>query len=330
MVRPRGHDLTIYRSKPRITPTLITVKMVPMFMSQLWNLVPTIMVLSGLLIAIWWLRRNQAGEEATLNARQMLGPMGLEAAIGGLLLLWLVPWGLIVVLPFMVGLSALSPAGRADWSEHKKARLTLIVCLIGMVLLAGFVPVAQPIAPEAWGEPLIKENPNAPPYPSSEQYTWLMLPDDAGFDVEIVQSISMRLPYQYGPIGAPSSALDLSALFGMEQGRLRQAIELLDQQTPGPSLDPDEMDMVLINTQDKHSYISTSAKVDEQVEIRVFELRSLLSTSEDGTRVGEVLCVAKANLGGELQMLVVVRPVLHPGLASDRYAESLVLEWLAA
>ena len=64
--------------------------------------------------------------------------------------------------------------------------------------------------------------------------------------------------------------------------------------------------------------------------MRIYELRSLLSTSEDGTRVGEVLCVAKANFGGELQLLVIVRPLLHPGLSSDRYAESLVLEWLAA
>jgi hypothetical protein len=304
--------------------------MVPMFMSQLWNLVPTIMVLSGLLIAIWWLRRDQAGVEAPPNARQMLGPMGLEAAIGGLLLLWLVPWGLIVVLPFMVGLSALSPAGRADWSEHKKARLTLIVCLIGMVVLAGFVPVAQPVAPEAWGEPLLKENPNAPIYPASQQYTWLMLPEEAGFEVEIVQSISMRLPYQYGTWGAPSTALDLASWFGMETDRMRQAIELLDQQTAGPTLDPDEISMININLPETHTFISTTKDVNEEVEVRVFELRSLLSTSEDGTRVGEVLCVAKASLGGELQLLVIVRPILHPGLSSDRFAESLVIEWLSS
>ena len=64
------------------------------------------------------------------------------------------------------------------------------------------------------------------------------------------------------------------------------------------------------------------------MDVRVFELRSLLSTTEEGTRVGEVLCVAKANFGGELQMLIVVRPILHPGLSSDRFAESLVIEWL--
>lgn len=297
-------------------------------MSQLWNLVPTVLVIIGLLISTWWLRRGLDADDTNREVRSLLGPFGLEAVFVGLLLLWIVPWGLFVVLPILLAVSALSPAGREDWREHRKPRVTLCVCLITMILVGGVVPVAQPVAPEAWGEPLLKENPNAPIYPSSEQYTWLMLPDGAGFDVEIVQSISMRLPYQYGGFGAASSALDLSAFLGMEQGRMRQAIELLDQQTAGPTLDPDEMNLVIVSTEETHRYKSSTAGVDERVDVRVFELRSLLSTTEEGTRVGEVLCVAKANFGGELQMLIVVRPILHPGLSSDRFAEALVLEWL--
>jgi len=202
--------------------------------------------------------------------------------------------------------------------------------VVAMIVLGGCVPVQEPVAPESWGEPLLKENPNAPIYPASQQYTWLMLPEEAGFEVEIVQSISMRLPYQYGAWGAPSTALDLASWFGMETDRMRQAIELLDQQTAGPTLDPDEISMININLPDTHTFISTTKGVNEEVEVRVFELRSLLSTSEDGTRVGEVLCVAKASLGGELQLLVIVRPRLHPGLSSDRFAESLVIEWLSS
>jgi hypothetical protein len=298
-------------------------------MSQLWNLVPSLLVFFGVLMTVWWLRRGLDKQDATRNIRPLLGPYGLEAVIGGFLLLWVVPWGVFIVLPALLLVSALSPAGREDWRIHRRARVTLSTCLITMILLGGLVPVGQPIAPAAWGEPLLQENPNAPVYPASEQYTWLMLPEKAGFDVEIVQSISMRLPYQYGTIGASSSALDVSQLFGMENGRMRQAIELLDQQITGASLDPDEMDLKAASTEESHRYISTALGVDERVEVRVFELRSLLSTSSDGTQVGEVLCVAKANLGGELQMLIVVRPILHPGLSSDRFAESLVLDWLA-
>ena len=299
-------------------------------MSQLWNLVPTILVLAGLWIAVWWLRRPLDGEDPQRSIRLLLGPLGIHAAVAGILLLWLIPWGILLVLPVILLLSVLSPAGRKDWSEHKKTRWVLCASLVLMVLLGGCVPVQQPVAPESWGEPLLKENPNAPLYPASEQFTWLMLPDEAGFEVEIVQSISMRLPYQYGSWGAASSALDLASFFGMESERMRQAIELLDQQTAGPSLDPEQMTLVSVSAEESPLYASTSAGVDERVEMRIYELRSLLSTSEDGTRVGEVLCVAKANFGGELQLLVIVRPLLHPGLSSDRYAESLVLEWLAA
>jgi len=299
-------------------------------MSQLWNLVPTILVLAGLWITVWWLRRPLDAEDPQRSIHLLLGPLGIHATVAGILLLWLIPWGILLVLPVILLLSVLSPAGRQDWSEHKKTRWVLCASLVLMVLLGGCVPVQQPIAPESWGEPLLKENPNAPLYPASEQFTWLMLPDEAGFEVEIVQSISMRLPYQYGAWGAASSALDLASFFGMESERMRQAIELLDQQTAGPSLDPEQMTLVSVSAEESHRYASTSAGVDERVEMRIYELRSLLSTSEDGTRVGEVLCVAKANFGGELQLLVIVRPLLHPGLSSDRYAESLVLEWLAA
>ena len=299
-------------------------------MSQLWNFVPTMLALCGVFIALWWLRRSLEVDDPNHSPRVIFGPLGLETALIGLVLLWLVPWGLLLLLPLILFFSVLSTAGRQDWKDHKKARITLCLCVVAMIVLGGCVPVQEPVAPESWGEPLLKENPNAPIYPASQQYTWLMLPEEAGFEVEIVQSISMRLPYQYGARGAPSTALDLASWFGMETDRMRQAIELLDQQTAGPTLDPDEISMININLPDTHTFISTTKGVNEEVEVRVFELRSLLSTSEDGTRVGEVLCVAKASLGGELQLLVIVRPRLHPGLSSDRFAESLVIEWLSS
>jgi hypothetical protein len=299
-------------------------------MGLIWNIVPTMLSCLGILLSIWWLRRRLEEHDEGRAIQSILGPLGLEAAIVGLILMWVLPWGLIVILPVLLTLSVLSPAGRADWKEHRAVRMTVCFCVVVMMAVGGLTPVDQPVAPEAWGEPLLKENPNAPLYPASEQYTWLMLPEDAGFDVEIVQSITMRLPYQYGAWGAPSTALDLASLFGMESNRMRQAIELLDTQIVGPSLDPEEMSLVSVITEDSHQYTSTTAGVNERVEVRVYELRSLLSTSEDGTRVGEVLCVAKANWGGELDLLVVVRPLLHPGLSSDRFAEDLVIEWLAA
>ena len=89
-------------------------------MSQLWNLVPTILVLVGLWIAVWWLRRGLEAEDPQRSIRLLLGPLGIHSVVAGVLLLWLIPWGILLVLPVLLLLSVLSPAGREDWREHKK------------------------------------------------------------------------------------------------------------------------------------------------------------------------------------------------------------------
>ena len=54
----------------------------------------------------------------------------------------------------------------------------------------------------------------------------------------------------------------------------------------------------------------------------MYELRSLtLNSDPNGFKVGEVFCAASPSWGGELDILVVVRPIGHTGLISDRYAE---------
>ena len=95
-------------------------------MSQLWNFVPTMLALCGVFIALWWLRRSLEVDDPNHSPRVIFGPLGLETALIGLVLLWLVPWGLLLLLPLIFVLSVLSPAGRQDWKDHKKARITLV------------------------------------------------------------------------------------------------------------------------------------------------------------------------------------------------------------
>jgi hypothetical protein len=121
-----------------------------------------------------------------------------------------------------------------------------------MLLFAGgFVPVSEPISPSQWGEPLLKENPNAPIFPSGSQYTWVMLPSDGGLNVEIVQSLKLRIPHQFSQLASASSSLILADIFNMEQSRLKQAVELLDEQIV-LNLDSNEMNLVDIISADKH------------------------------------------------------------------------------
>jgi hypothetical protein len=123
----------------------------------------------------------------------------------------------------------------------------------------------------------------------------------------------------------------LASLLDMEQGRLNQAVELLDQELSAFRLDVDEMKLEPMLVESTHRYSSTEASVDQVVSVRMYELRSLsIGANEDGVKVGEILCLGASNWGGELDVLVIVRPIGHPGLSNDRFAESLVFDWLSA
>jgi len=246
-------------------------------------------------------------------------------------LIWIVPYGVLVIGPIGLLLSVLSPAGRITWSQTKVPRTMVCVFLISMIMLGSLAPVSQPKSPDSWGNPLLTENPNAPIWPASQQYTWVVAPSEGEFDLEIIQSISIRTPHQLGVFGSASSSLNLASLMGLEQSRLHQAIELLDDELSFVRLNPEEMALTLIPNQETHRYVSNTLGIDEEIVIRQYELLSLsIGSDENGLKVGEVLCVATSTWGGELQVLVIIRPRGHPDLTTDRYAEKLVLDWLSA
>tara|TARA_Y100000768_G_C23909879_1_gene649415 strand:- start:2 stop:856 length:855 start_codon:yes stop_codon:yes gene_type:complete len=279
-----------------------------------------------LFLIVYISKRNETEEQ--IEYRLAYGDKGLEMLIVCVALLWLIPWGVLVVLPLALILSALSPAGRESWQKFGKIRTYAIISMIIVLLIGGFAPTSSPKSPEEWGEPLFKENPNAPLYPAGQQYTWLLLPSDGGLNVEIVQSLSLRTPHQLGKFSSASSTLSIADVFDMQQSRMVQAIQLLDDQIV---FDIDEDEMLLLPIKDKktHSYDAGGEK--HELDIRLYELRSLtLSSNPQGVKVGEVFCAAESSWSGELDILVVVRPIGHTGLSSDRYAESLTVQWIQA
>ena len=264
------------------------------------------------------------------NYREVFGPMGLEFLILSLLLIWILPYGILVIAPIGLTLSVLSPAGRIAWSQTKTPRVMVCVLLTCMIMLGSLAPIAQPKSPDSWGNPLLTENPNAPIWPASQQYTWVMAPSPGELNFEIIQSISIRTPHQLGIYGAASSSIDIATLLGLEQSRLHQAIELLDDELSFVRLNPEEILLVPIPNQETHRYVSNTLAIDEEIVIRQYELRSLsIGAREDGVKVGEIFCAATSSWGGELQVLIIVRPLGHPDLTSDRYAEKYVLDWLS-
>ncbi|MCS5533969.1 MAG: hypothetical protein NZ736_06910 [Candidatus Poseidoniaceae archaeon] len=292
----------------------------------------------AILLVIYFQYRKFAEEQEIVeetsiifNYREVFGPMGLEFLTLSLLLIWIVPYGILVIAPIGLILSVLSPAGRIAWSKTKTPRMMVCVLLVCMIIVGSLAPISQPKSPNSWGDPLLTENPNAPIWPASQQYTWLMPPSSGELNLEIIQSISIRTPHQLGIYSAASSSIDLATFLGLEQSRLHQAVELLDDELSFVRLNPEEILLAPIPNQETHRYVSDTLEIDEDIVIRQYELRSLsIGASEDGIKVGEVLCAATSSWGGELQVLVIVRPLGHPDLTTDRYAESLVLDWLSA
>lgn len=275
-------------------------------------------------------KKKTESEGQDFDRNNILGEYGIETLFVCIVLLWIVPWGIIIILPIVLLISLLSPAGRHSWKQFSRTRIYVVLSLCMILFAGGFIPASEPISPSEWGEPLLKENPNAPIYPSGNQYTWVMLPSDGGLNVEVVQSMKLRLPHQFSQFGSGSSSLDLADIFNMEQSRLKQAVELLDEQIV-LSLDSDEMNLVEIIAADKHRYIDSNSGDEYNLDVRLYELRSLtLSSDVDGFKVGEVLCAASGTWGGEIDMLVVVRPISHTGIQQDRFAESLVSQWISS
>ncbi|MDG1548934.1 MAG: hypothetical protein P8Q94_02670 [Candidatus Poseidoniaceae archaeon] len=278
--------------------------------------------------AVVYVKHRYSNDDSELDYRNAYGQYGLEFLIGCVIFLWIVPYGILVIVPLVLMLSTISPAGRASWKQFGKIRAYAAVCMVVVLLMGGFVPTSEPKSPEEWGEPLFTENPNAPIYPAGKQYTWLMLPDEGGLNVEIVQSLTIRSSHQFSKFSLASSTLTIADVFNMQQTRMDQAIKLLDEQIVF-SIDPNEMKLIPI--EDKSSHIFQTNSGNHELDIRLYDLRSLtLSSDPNGVKVGEVFCAAKGSWGGELDLLVIVRPLGHTGISQDKYAESLTGQWIDA
>ena len=261
-----------------------------------------------------------------LDVKEFLGPKTLILLIPAMLLMWLIPYGIILILPFSLILSIASPAARNAWKDHQQTRLVFISLFLVTLLFTSMLPVGQPRSPAEWGEPMFTENPNAPLFPASEQHTWLLASISSPLDAVIIQSMVLRVPYQYSPMYASTSMLQISSLFGLEQGRLEQAILLLDERV-STNLDPDEMNLDPLLVESKHMYPTNAGQVE--LDVRVFDLRSLaLGIDPKGGKVGHVVIVADSRWGGEVDMLVIVRPVTHSEIDTDPFAERYVGQWL--
>ena len=278
----------------------------------------------GLALYLYHRRMDGAEDHEWTGA---IGANGIRMAFAFAVLIWILPAGALLAAPLLLLLSVLSPAGRQDWAEHRTPRLLVLGVAVLCLGATGFLPVSQPVAPEDWGRPLFTENPHAPIYPASQQYTWVTS------DVVVLQTLTLRLPHQPGVMGAEAVALTLASLMDMETGRMHQAIELIDEEVPFVRLNPDEITLQPVpspSTLDIRLGDWDSERI-ETVAFRSYNINSTAFGSDaEGTKVGEVVVVAKASWGGELDMLVIVRPLQPPNVDYDGIGERWIRDWLSA
>ena len=275
---------------------------------------------AGAVLLVLHRRKGEANEEMWYAP---IGADGLRFFLLLPLLLWVVPGGLLLVLPCMLALSVASPAARAAWSEHRNERALVIGVALLCLGASALLPVASPTSPEAWGQPLFTENTHAPVYPASHQYTWVTS------DVVVLQSLSLRLPHQQGVWGAEWSALTLASAFDLETSRMHQAIDLIDDELPF-QLDPNDVFLEAVPAPGTVDVRLTSTEV-QTVAFRHFDIKTTaIGLDPSGTKVGEVVTASLASWGGELDMLIIVRPVAHPTLDDDARGEAWMRTWLQA
>ncbi len=271
------------------------------------------------------LHRWRQGEEAE-PFDQFLGSKTSYFALASIAALWLVPYGLFVLIPLMFILSFSSPAGRIDWKEYRNERLIAVFIVFLMLGLSGLMPCDEPRSPEEWGEPFAKENPYAPAWPASEQFTWILVDDLDASNFEVVQSLRIRTPHQFGIFSQVESSVAISSFLGLENERMRKAIDILDERLLFPPIDSEDFKLEKRVDAQEHTYRPSSG--DVKMNVWVYDCLTTLGTDPDGTKIGEVVIAGEAGWGGVLDLVVIVRPISHNGLLGDPFAETLVSEWL--
>lgn len=258
-----------------------------------------------------------------------LGSKTSYFALASIAALWLMPYGLIILIPLMFILSFSSPAGRIDWKEYRNERLIAVFIVFLMLGLSGLMPSDEPRSPEEWGEPFAKENPYAPAWPASEQYTWILFDDSYSgpTNFAVVQSLSIRTPHQFGTFSQVESSLAISSLLGLENERMRQAIDIVDQRISWVPIDSEDFKLEQRVNAQEHTFRPPSG--DVKMNVWVYDCLATSGTNSDGTKIGEVVIAGVPGWGGVLDLVVIVRPDFsNPALSSDPFAEMLVSEWL--
>ena len=113
---------------------------------MLGYILPTLLLgLSIVFVVVFEYRKLEEGEE--FDWRSGFGPLGFEALVLTIILVWFLPGGILLIGPVMLILSALSPAGRLAWKDYRRPRVLVSIGFVVMIFAGGFTPVSIPTSP---------------------------------------------------------------------------------------------------------------------------------------------------------------------------------------
>lgn len=225
-----------------------------------------------------------------------------------IVLLWVIPWGVFLIFPVALAISYASPAGREEWKLFRKRRIAVSLALVLILNLFAFYPVSTPVGAEEWGEPISTENPYASSWPASEQHNWL-------YDGAIIGVVNARTPHTFSPWSQESSTITLGVMLGMHEERMRQSIEEMNSLI-GFSIDAEAFIMDEVETERSHQY------GDDDLFIARFNVKR----DDFDTTLARVLIVGFPNVGGEVELLTITRPIFSS--QDDVFEEKIVLQYI--
>ena len=236
----------------------------------------------------------------------------LIALTCGIAAMWFTPLGILILGPLAIVISVISPAGRDEWTQFRQRRILTSIALVIVLVGGAITPTSTPIGSTAWGEPIATENPHAPAWPASEQYTWF-------HDGAVIGILVARTPHTFAHYGQSTSTLEIGIMLGMHEERLRQSIEVIDEKVPVISIDANAFSLSEIETESTHNYNG------EEYSVMRFEV-----IRDDGftTTIANVIVVCFPSTGGELTLLTITRPTISQ--RNDVFEEMIVLQYLEA
>lgn len=264
------------------------------------------------LILVWqWSQWQEKHPEVIFSDWLRADPY-IAGLMACLLFLWLIPLGIWMVLVsgsvISVIIATRSEQQRREWQQRSNARALAIVFVLIIHLLAGFVPASTPIGEEVWGPPLSEEQENAPPWPASEQYIWVLA------DGAIVVETHLQVPGVLNPMMAPQGVKFVSDVSGAKEDRFQEAASLMDDWTG-----PNAFSLAPIHGGVVHDYGDISLLyTHDDIMLDLFGMHPS----------GEMITVWIPTWGGEMHLLTVIKMGPDPFLGNPG-AESYVDEWLS-